>query len=80
MEKTKTIYCGSGRKSDKWFQLSIHVDKIKDYVEEFNGSKFVRLNVNLKDAPDQYGKDVSVSIDTFRPEQVKPSDSPDLPF
>lgn len=65
-----TIYCGSGKKkSDTWFSITVNPDTLKDHVEEYNGKKFVRLNVNVKDAPDQYGKDVSVSIDTWKPEE-----------
>jgi len=30
--------------------------------EEFNGNRFVRISIELKDEPDQYGKDVSISI------------------
>ena len=56
---------------------------------EYNGKKYIKLNVNDKDEPDQYGKDVSVSIDTFKPDQAKAEPTPtpeptpngdDLPF
>lgn len=75
-EKAKqTIYCGSGKKkSDTWLQVSVNVDKIQEHIQELNGVKFVRLNINIKHAPDQYGKDVSLSVDTFKPEKEK------LPF
>ena len=69
MSKEKTIYCGSGKKqSDTWIKGTINVAKIKDHIEEFNGNKFVKLNINLKDMADQYGKDVSISVDTWKPE------------
>ena len=69
MSKEKTIYCGSGKKqSDTWIKATINVAKIKDHIEEFNGNKFVKLNINIKDMADQYGKDVSISIDTWKPE------------
>lgn len=80
MEKQKKIYCGSGKKrSDNWLSVSINIDKIKDYIQEYNGSKFVKLNVNVNKEPDQYGKDVSISIDTWKPEN-KQNDNTDLPF
>ena len=65
-----TIYCGSGRKqSDTWLKITIDPYKLKEHIEEFNGHKFVRLNINIKDQPDKFNKDVSVSIDTWQPDQ-----------
>ena len=81
----KTIYCGSGKKQkDNWLKVTINPDKIKDYIEEFNGNKFIKLNINIKDEPDQYGKDVSISVDTWKPEpqaeKSTTSEENDLPF
>ena len=76
----KTIYCGGGKKmNDGWLKITINPDKLKEHIQEYNGKRFIRLNVNLKDEPDQFGKDVSVSVDTWKPEPVE--DNPnDLPF
>ena len=72
MEKQTKIYCGSGKKrNDTWFSATINVDKIKEHIQEFNGNKFVKININVKNEPDQYGKDVSISIDTWKPEEKK---------
>lgn len=86
--KEKTIYVGSGKTmSDKWLKVTINPDKLKDYIEDYKGNKFIRLSINIKDEADQYGKDVSVSVDTWKPEekavqkpvqQVESDD--DLPF
>ena len=68
MEKQKKIYCGSGKKkSDTWLQISINPEKFGQYIKEYNGSKYLRLNVNILNQPDRYGKDIQVSIDTFEP-------------
>ena len=65
----KKIYAGSGKKkSDTWLSISINVDKIKDHIQEYNGTKFVKLNVNIAKQPDKFGKDVQVSVDTYNPE------------
>jgi hypothetical protein len=48
--------------------VTINPEKLAGHVQEFNGKKFIKLNINVKPEPDQYGKDVSVSIDTWRPE------------
>ena len=72
MEKQQTIYCGSGKKmNDKWLKVTINPDKLRDYIQEFSGNKFIRLNINIKDEADQYGKDVSISVDTWKPEEKK---------
>jgi len=87
-QKQKKIYCGSGKKkSETWLQVSINPEKFADYVQEYNGNKFLKLNINIKKEADKYGKDVEVSIDTWKPEQkeqsapvVKQDFSDSLPF
>lgn len=75
-ETKKTNYCGSGKRmNETWITASINVDKIQDFIEEYKGTRFVRLNINIKDAPDQFGKDVSLSINLFEPDQSKGSGS-----
>ena len=86
MEKEKTIYCGSGKKmNNNWLTVSLHVDKIKEHIFEYNGKKYCKLNINIKEIPDQYDKDVSLSINTYKPEpkaEAKSASdaSDDLPF
>lgn len=83
MEKQK-VYCGSGKKrSDNWISATINLDKIKEHIQEYNGSKFIKVNINVKQEPDQYGKDVSITIDTWKPEPKFTHDNTppaDLPF
>lgn len=75
----KKIYCGSGKKrKENWLSITINPDKFKDHIQEYNGSKFVKLNINILDQPDKFGKDVSVSVDTYQPE--KKEEANDLPF
>ncbi len=80
----KKIYCGSGKKrNENWLSATINLDKIKGHIQEYNGSKFIKININVKPEPDQYGKDVSISLDTWKPEkQPVHDDTPpnDLPF
>jgi hypothetical protein len=77
MEEKKVIYCGSGKKqNDTWIKASINVAKFKDHISEYEGHKFIKLNININDQPDQYGKDVSISVDTWKPEVEKKTDEP----
>jgi len=69
MQKEEKVSCGSGRKrSDSWLSVTINPDTIKPYIEEMNGNKYVKLNINIG-KPNKYGKDVSITIDTWRPEE-----------
>ena len=78
--KEKTIYCGSGKvMNEKWLKVTINPDKLKEHIQEYNGNKFIKLNINVKDEADQYGKDVSISVDTWQPEE-KQETTNDLPF
>jgi len=70
MAQEKKIFCGSGKKkSDTWIQISINPEKFGQYIKEYNGNKYLKLNVNLLNEPDKYGKDVQVTIDTWEPKQ-----------
>ena len=95
MSKNK-IYCGSGKvQTDNWFKVTINPDKIADYIQEYNGNRFVKLNINIKPEPDKYGKDIEITVDTWQPKKNKvteddvnvydeqprgDSDNDDLPF
>lgn len=69
MEKPKTIYCGNGKKmKEDWLSVTLHIDKLKDHIFEYNGNKYCKINVNIKELPDQFDNDVSLSINQFKPE------------
>ena len=85
----KKIYCGSGkRQSDTWLKVTINPDKFKEYIQVYEGNKYVKLNINIKAEPNQYDKDVEITVDTFKAEKqvkndipdVAPSTKDDLPF
>ena len=82
MNKEEIIYCGSGKvMSDNWLKVTINPAKIAKYIEEYNGNKFVKLNINIKKEADQYGKNVSISVDTWKPEKKQTEvEEDDLPF
>ena len=67
--QSKKIYCGSGKvQKEGWLKVTINPDKLKGHVQEFNGNKFIKLDINIKPEADQYGKNVSISVDTWKPE------------
>jgi len=59
-----TIYCGSGKKTNKqdWFKVNINPAKFAEHVKLKDGKNMLYLNVNIKEEADQYGKDLSVTI------------------
>lgn len=71
MSEEKTIYCGNGqKKGDTWMKASICLDKIPaEHIFEYQGKKYVKVNINLRDQLDNYGNDVSISVDTWKPEK-----------
>lgn len=64
------IYCGSGvSKNEGWSKISICLSDLpKEYMTTAkNGKVYISLNINKKKEADQYGKDLSVSVDTWKP-------------
>jgi hypothetical protein len=77
------IYAGNGRKKfDNLRAVTVCLSDLpQEHIFEYNGKKYIKLNVSDKKEADQYGKDVAVTIDTWKPEQkteTKPES--DLPF
>lgn len=70
MAQEKKVFCGSGKKrSDTWFSVSLNPSKFKEFIQEYNGTEFIKLNINVLAEPDKYGKDVQVTVDTWKPNQ-----------
>ena len=66
----KTIYIGNGKKQkDNWLKSSLCISDIpKEHTFEYNGKTYVKVNINVKDQVDQYGKDVSITVDSWKPD------------
>ena len=80
---SNTIYIGNGKKqNEKWLKSSLCLTDIpQEHIFEYNGKKYIKINVNVNDTPNQFGKDVSISVDTYQPEDKKVQEQADnLPF
>jgi len=81
MENT-TIYCGSGKtkngKFGEFFSVSICLSDLpaEHITTAKNGKKYISLNINRKKEADQYGKDLSIAVDTWKPDPAKASPAP----
>jgi hypothetical protein len=65
-------YIGNGKKKkDNWRKASICLDDLIKYVQDRavqpanNGKTYINIDINDKQ-PDQWGNDLSISIDTYR--------------
>jgi len=79
----KAIYIGNGKKQNEtWLKSSLCLSDIpKEHVFEYNGKKYLKVNINIKPEPDTYGKDVNITVDTWKPSGEAPAKQEgDLPF
>jgi hypothetical protein len=72
MSETK-IKIGNGtKKSEKWLKSSICLTDIpKELTFEYNGKTYVKVDINIFDSPNKFGKDVNITIDEWKPSQEK---------
>ena len=74
MSDNKRIYVGSGKTITGQYgtfrSVSLNLSRIpKEHISEYNGEKYVRLDINDKAEEDQYGKNVSITVNTYQPNQ-----------
>ena len=68
----KKIYCGSGKQQTKtWFKATVKSKILMEYLQEYKGAEFTKIDINLLDKPDKFGKDVEITIDTWKPTKKK---------
>jgi hypothetical protein len=85
MSENTKIKIGNGtKKSDKWLKSSICLTDIpEEFKFEYNGKTYVKVDINIFATPNKFGKDVSISIDEWKPtpqpKQSAPADD-DLGF
>ena len=76
------IFCGSGKEFGNYGTVNISVclsDLPKEHITEgSNGKKYMRLKLNRKREPDQYGNTHSLEVDTWKPE--KKQEPNNMPF
>ena len=77
------IFCGSGKEFGIYGTVNISVclsDLPKEHItERSSGKKYIRLKLNRKREPDQYGNTHSLEVDTWKPEKQEPKQD-NMPF
>lgn len=77
MNNNDRVYCGSGKKqSNTWLKVSVCLTDLEAHTFEYNGKKYAKLNININDEPNKWGKDVSLSVDTWQPEEQSAPSTP----
>jgi hypothetical protein len=77
MADQEKIRLGSGKKkSETWFKTSLCIDDAIQHSFEYNGKRYVKVDINVYAEPNQYGKDVQVTLDTYKPDQTKSAKQP----
>jgi hypothetical protein len=86
-EKKQAIRLGSGKKINETFlSSSLCITDALEHSYEYNGKKYVKVNINIYAEPDQYGKDVKISLNDYDPKKANESKpvsintKSDLPF
>jgi len=67
---SEKIHLGSAKKKgETWYKGTINMDKIEPHIQEFKGHRFIKVDINIFEEPDQYGKSLKITLDTWQPEQ-----------
>jgi hypothetical protein len=68
----KKVFAGTGKIVTSWKRgISICLDDVQNYATRSkNGKFYVNLNVVDLKEPNQWGKDVSVEVNTWKPNQT----------
>ena len=84
------IYVGKGKQSKFGYRFSVCLSDLPaEHINEFNGKKYINLELKEMRQPDKFGKTHTVTVDTWKPEaKPEPSNEPmpesigtnDLPF
>ena len=87
---SEVIYVGKGKRSKFGYRFSVCLSDIPaEHINEFNGKKYINLELKEMRQPDKFGKTHTVTVDTWKPEaKLEQSNEPmpesigtnDLPF
>ena len=87
-EKKQQIRLGSGKKINETFlSSSLCITDALEHSYEYNGKKYIKLNISIYPEPDQYGKNVKITLNDYDPKAkvgdtkaVNINTKSDLPF
>ena len=67
-EKKQPIRLGSGKKiNENFLSSSLCITDALEYAYEYNGKKYIKLNISIFAEADQYGKNVKITLNDYEP-------------
>lgn len=79
MDTKPKVRLGNGKKRNStWMTSSFCITDAEAHAYEYNGKKYVNININLYDAPNEYGKDVAITLNDFKKEESNSQQDRDL--
>lgn len=88
MNEKPKVRLGNGKKrSASWLTAAFCISDAETHAYTYNGKKYVNVNVNIYDAPNEYGKDVAITLNEYKKDEAIPKANAftpepvgDLPF
>jgi len=88
MNDKPKVRLGNGKKkSASWLTAAICISDAETHAYTYNGKKYVNVNVNIYDQPNEYGKDVAITLNDYKKDEAIPKANAftpepvgDLPF
>lgn len=88
MNEKPKVRLGNGKKrSASWLTAAICISDAETHAYTYNGKKYVNVNVNIYDQPNEYGKDVAITLNDYKKDEAVPKANAftpepvgDLPF
>jgi hypothetical protein len=69
MEAKPKVKLGNGKKrSSSWITAAICLTDAKSHAYTYNGKEYVNLNINVFDKPNDFGKDVAITLNDYKKE------------
>lgn len=73
-QQQKKTKLGNGKKrNESWITATINLTEANLHSYNFNGKDYVNININIASEPNEYGKDISISLNDYKKKE-------DLPF
>jgi hypothetical protein len=67
--KPKKIRLGSGKKRNQtWITASICLSEAHKHSYHYDGKEYVNININIAELPNEYGKDVQITLNDYKKE------------
>jgi len=88
MDTKPKVRLGNGKKrSESWLTAAICISDAESNAYTYNGKKYVNVNINIYDQPNEYGKDVAITLNEYKKDEAIPKANAftpepvgDLPF